>query len=426
MGIYSNKSMMSSGYSDIDIWSPCEQEIRCEGVDINFHEAALMAVAESERVYNNAMKEIGIAELHYLEENGQEMIYEAVDVHGALEKIKKFFVKLIDKVKALFHAFVTKMSSIFSDNKDFATKYKKEFFRKWNDVKSDFEFKGYNFTVNMNTTKTTLAKTTVGADAVVKKCLEYKPSEAGNLLDGVVSLDKVSEILYSDAVKAEPKKDNSGKTIYTAVEKWIDAIKDHDDDIEEFMRAQVATVYEAYSNMSTKPTFTKLDSEEFSKELFEVFRNGESTKDNIEKKEFSSATIISDIENSDKVIRAAERATKDLTKAIQDDIKELDRLEKEFGKTKPDTNHAHKNDFTDYVSLLLSLVVTVNGFVSKSKEYCVSANGVYLQALKDKCSQDKAIVAKVIAGGKKMQRESYDYSEDNNYTGSYLDTVVIR
>ena len=75
---------------------------------------------------------------------------------------------------------------------------------------------------------------------------------------------------------------------------------------------------------------------------------------------------------------------------------------------------------------MLNVIVTLNGFVKSASEYVTSANGIYMQALKDKCSQDKAIVAKVIAGGKKMQRESYDYSEDNNYTGSYLDTVVIR
>ena len=64
MGIYSINNGVYSSEPMTDIWSPCEQEIRCEGVDINFHEAALMAVAESERVYNNAMKEINIEELH--------------------------------------------------------------------------------------------------------------------------------------------------------------------------------------------------------------------------------------------------------------------------------------------------------------------------------------------------------------------------
>ena len=407
MGIYSNKSMMSGGgYSDIDVWSPCEQEIRCEGVDINFHEAALMAVAESERVYNNAMKEIGIAELHYLEENGQEMIYEAVDVHGALEKIKKFFVKLIDKVKALFHAFVTKMSSIFSDNKDFASKYKKEFFRKWNDVKSDFEFKGYKFTVRMDTNKSDWS----GQISIDELIADIFSSNNISTLDKLLAIEKNDSNL-------------------TVLKNYNEYMHDKSDDLNEMLRASANNIYTtAYSSMASPSTPTSLDAGEFSTTLFENFRNGESAKEGLElKKEFSSAQIISDIENSKKVISAAEGTTKTLTKAIDKIIKDLERTEKELGKFKSaQTNQSAKDTETNVNSELLNVIVTLNGFVKSASEYATSANGIYMQALKDKCSQDKAIVAKVIAGGKKMQRESYDYSEDNNYTGSYLDTVVIR
>ena len=412
MGIYSMNNGVYSSEPMTDIWSPCEQEIRCEGVDINFHEAALMAVAESERVYNNAMKEIGIAELHYLEENGQEMIYEAVDIHGALEKIKKFFVKLIDKVKALFHAFVAKMGSFFSDNKDFATKYKKEFFRKWNDVKSDFEFKGYKFTVRMDTNKSDWSDQ-ISIDEMVKT---INSSFNDNNIKNIDTLDKLLAI-------------NKNEDNLASLKKFNEYMHDKSDDFNEIFRASANNIYTtAYSSMDSPSTPTSLDASEFSTTLFENFRNGESAKEGLElKKEFSSAQIISDIENSKKVISAAEGTTKTVIKACDKTIKDLERTEKELGKFKSaQTNQSVKDTETNVNSELLNVIVTLNGFVKSASEYATSANGIYMQALKDKCSQDKAIVAKVIAGGKKMQRESYDYYEDNNYTGSYLDTVVIR
>ena len=419
MGIYSNKSMMSGGYSDIDIWSPCEQEIRCEGVDINFHEAALMAVAESERVYNNAMKEIGIAELHYLEENGQEMIYEAVDVHGALEKIKKFFVKLIDKVKALFHAFVTKMSSIFSDNKDFATKYKKEFFKKWNDVKSDFEFKGYKFTVGENSgSRSAIGNMQIGdvTSTLYPTAVQTALGNSDGLKPVVDALNGGTSIDYT-----------TDKANHANLKKDVETLKDNEEEMREAIRGYVASKYSSTFGGSTVAITAKtMDSTEFNQELFEAFRNKESSKESLElKKEFSSAKIISDIENSNKIVKDAQKATDETVKILKNDIKALEKVEKELGKKLSDAEQKD-DEIVNYRSEALSAVVTVDGLTGFMRECIISANGIYMQALKDKCSQDKAIVAKVIAGGKKMQRESYDYYEDNNYTGSYLDTVVIR
>ena len=458
MGIYSMNNGVYSSEPMTDVWSPCEQEIRCEGVDINFHEAALMAVAESERVYNNAMKEIGIAELHYFEENGQEMIYEAVDVHGALEKIKKFFVKLIDKIKAIFHAFVAKMGSFFSDNKDFATKYKKEFFRKWNDVKSDFEFKGYNFTINGSGLSSSSQEFGSSGSGDNLNALEKVSPKLGNIVSSAT--DKTGFTLTSWTWKDKGsnsnnrfnttdeygsdktiKKNSSGTSYGTnaadfdtdekkakgtseqakSINEMIDKIKDDQDTIVDEIRANTAKAF-VKATGGKEITSNSMDASEFSKELFEAYRNNESAKENIEKKEMSSASIISNIENADKVSRDAKKATDKVIKSIEDAIKELEKQEKELGKT--DKNRAAHE--TDLRSAKLNLVVTLNGFLRNQKEFLVSAEGIYLQALKDECAQSKAIVAKVIAGGKKMQRESYDYYEDNNYTGSYLDTVVIR
>ena len=57
------------------------------------------------------------------------------------------------------------------------------------------------------------------------------------------------------------------------------------------------------------------------------------------------------------------------------------------------------------------------------------ANGIYLQAITDRKRQAKAIMVKVIGGGKKMTNESYDY--DNDYDGvaetaNYFDSIVLK
>ena len=106
MGIFTGNVTSSS----VDLYAPAEHEITTEGVNINFYEASVMAIAESEVFYNRAMKEIGIAEACYLAENGREMIYEAVDIKAVGEKLKQFFKKLIDKVRAILHANDAKIS----------------------------------------------------------------------------------------------------------------------------------------------------------------------------------------------------------------------------------------------------------------------------------------------------------------------------
>ena len=207
MGIFTGNVTSSS----VDLYAPAEHEITTEGVNINFYEASVMAIAESEVFYNRAMKEIGIAEACYLAENGREMIYEAVDIKAVGEKLKNFFKKLIDKVKAILHAFVAKISSWGSDDKKFVQKYEKEFSRKWNDVKDDFEFKGYKFSINFSTSKTSFANdegtgyTRLNAFGNALTGLDPTIKDS---LDKVISADPNTNIV--DTMKSVAKADEEG------------------------------------------------------------------------------------------------------------------------------------------------------------------------------------------------------------------------
>lgn len=397
MGIFT-----STGFSgtSVDIYSPAEQELCCEGFDINFYEASMVAVAESEAIYNRSMKEVGIAELRYFEENGQEVIYEAVDVKAIFGKIKMFFKKLIDKVKAIFHTFIAKLSSMVQSDKDFVKKYEREFARKWNDVKEDFEFKGYKYTIK----------------------------------DDITDFDKRDGELSEELNKRlTTKNNNPSKSDLDDINNFIKQMKDDREDDLEKTRARVFGIIAAHtsSNNSNIPNITetsKMDSKEFSEELFKLWRNGETSKENIEKKDIDGgvATITSELRSAEKTKKASEKMIKNITKSIENDIKELDKKERELLKEIPNKD---KNDIiTNYTAACISMCSEEASLNKSEKEYFVQAGGAFLQALKDKSRQYKAIMVKVISGSKKMQRESYEYTNESyEYgSGSFLDSVVLK
>ena len=137
----------NSGYHT-DLFSPSDYTIYDEGVDINYTTLGYEIVAESQQEWNTLMKQVALNELAVYSSNGcREVLYEAVDFSALFTRIKNFFKKLADKVKAIFHSFMAKLSSILSRDSTFAKKYGNEFIRKVQNIKDDFEFKGYTFTI---------------------------------------------------------------------------------------------------------------------------------------------------------------------------------------------------------------------------------------------------------------------------------------
>lgn len=411
MAIYSSKTTSSSIGPSVDIYSPCVQELD-EGYDINYTEAAIMAVAECEKMHNNMMKSIGINELQYFEENGQEIVYEAVDVQGIFNKIKAIFVKLIDKIKAIFHAFVAKINSLTSDNKEFVNKYRTEFMNKWNKVKNDFEFKGYVFTINENNVSNNIENIITDSDKL------FTDNSVNNLFN-----DKYEVKSVNDLLEGKTKNDTDDiKTFKNTINNAVEYINDNNENIEETIRYLCANAIKCTSTNTSYNIPNKLDQQEYTKCLFEMYRNGEDKPDNIEKSKLSPSEILTYIYDSNKTIHAAEKVIKNITKGMTNTIKNLEKIEKELNNSLK--SEKDNSAYSDFLSAVIDLHVTWTNYIKKSKEYCVQAGAAYLTALKDKRTQYKAIVAKVIAGGKKMQRESYDYSDYTN--GSYLESVIIR
>lgn len=434
MGIYSSNTMSNYGGPSVDLYSPCDQELG-EGYDINYTEAAIMAVAECEKMHNDMMKSIGINELHYYESYGEEIIYEAVDIQGIFKKIKAFFVKLLDKVKAIFHAFVAKINSLAQDNKDFVNKYRTEFMSKWNKVKNEFEFKGYKFTMknDIGTANTTsnyndkmnfaigMYHTVTDTDNA-KHCLGASGSNDENKLislslNTIGGLEAVSELKVNGAINYP--------SIKKALNTLVSDINDNAETINEKIRGNVIkNIITDFTTLTPSANTDSYDAQEFNKELFEIFRNKDDSKQNIEKKDYSPSEILSFVSNSDHIIHEAEKATKKVTKMLTDSIKGIENTEKTS--TKNMNNIKNDNDKKDTLSAWIDAYVTINNFLKHEKDYYTQAVGAYLTAVKDKTAQYKAIIAKVIAGGKKMQNESYNYSDYGYNNGSYIESVIIR
>ena len=457
MGIFT-----TGGYSGLatDIYSPVNESIDVSGYT-NFHTLSLEAVAESERTYNNIMKSVGVAELRYFEEHGSEVIYEAGDISSFFEKIKMFFKKLIDKVKAIFHAFMAKLNSFIKSDKDFAKKYEKEFTEKWSNVSEDYDLiNGYKFTnldnvfdgeksvYDLSAEQWKSIVTDTGWKMVSKnefntknfiESVDYNKSNLGVYLEKQSSTVKrknqykfnksdSDEITYTNAGN-EPLEikntgyfdiEGSGGLLLEKIKPATTYIKDHREDIQDKIRGAILAKLGLGGNIGQ----TKADASEFTEKLTEGFRNNESSKSKLSKKDLgvSSLTIINDLKTASETKKAAEKSTKAITKAIEEDIKAIEEMQKNIRNDLSKKDPENKNQ-----AAMLSYLSEITSLYRNHKEYCVQAKGAYLQALAQRSRQWKAVMTKVIAGGKKMN-ESYNYTnESTSYgSGSFLDSVTIK
>ena len=410
MGIYSNfnsSSIDDGNFTPRDLFAEC-------GETATYEELALAMVAESEQNYISIMKAIAINEVNYFAQNGEEIVYEAGGVSGIFNKIKEFFKKLIEKVRQILHAFIAKLSSFASSDSSFVQKYQKEFSEKWNKIKSDYEFSGYKFTVKTDAAPDR-ANIKSGAVEAVAACCDSSAEAAVKAAVGVTNL---SDIL---GVSGDLKK-------------ILDSIRDNKDDIQEAMRGKVANIVtSSFSSGTATAADSKFTASEFSKELFEKFRDGEENKQSLElKKEFSVADIVGDVKNTDKFKKAAQKFTDAVVKGLNDEIKVLDKLEKDIVKIqtgdeiKSKSGNA-KTAASNSASNVLGLVSEANGLIKDYSSYYVQANGIYLQAIADRNRQAKAIMVKVIGSTKKMT-ESYDEDEYEEVAESvnYFDKIVLK
>lgn len=475
MGIYTN---YTGGYGTSFVGNYTQVE-PFVGESFNYHQLGIIAASEINANHNAFMKSIALSELAAIEQTGDtDVLYESVNIKGIFEKIKMFFKKVIEKIHKIFHTFMAKLQSWFGDTKDFATKYEKEVIKNWSQVSNNWDFKGYNYKKAILTkpgseaikascktgnevlkkfvTDGDLSGTLARMGGFTTKTVSFTVKNSG----GTTDKDKLDETnteinaalannntdipddMIVDMPATRPSyndgdiiklKITTGKNVTagadgTLKDSDISAIREKMEDIKDNMRKSVIDALGATSTFESiiPVNFDNpsgIDAKEYSEELFKIFRNGEDTKDNLEKKDIqdcyggSISAMMNFLKDYKKITGNVSTAEKKLTKGYDSLIKNMDKEENKLikaNKTEKVDSVVHSNE------LIVQLSSMYQSIYSGLSECITEAFAAWMTATKDACTQAKEIAVKVINLSKKMT-ESYDYSydDDRSYDGGY-------
>ena len=410
MGMYTNFSGYHSAATDYTEVQPFV------GESFNYHELGIMAATEMAANESAFMKGIALSELRAVEESGDtDVLYESVNFKGIFDKIKMFFKKIIEKIHKIFHTFVAKMSAWFGGNSSFAKSYEKEVIKKWANVKSDWEFKGYKYSHVFGDSAASGAET---FKITIESEIDGTSGKTGlkDLISGATSLSAIyGGDLISDANDAKDAKDELSK------------FREKLDDYKEKMRGAIvkdiadgtgitATINLGKPDASTSG-ISALDSSEFTDELFKVFRSGEDSKEDIPKDKIlamyggSISSMMTYIKEFDKIKKKSETTERKLTSAIDKLISDMDKAQNELIKASKDAEK-DKEFITAKNEYIVQISAVYQSLYGAASEYLTQAFSAMLQAQKEACTQAKEIAVKVISQSKKMT-ESYDYDSDS-------------
>lgn len=359
----------------------------------NFAQMAIMDAADYIQEHSDLVRAMGGQEIS-ITESGEEVIYEASTLEGIGEKIKGLVKKFIAKIKELISKLVAVFSSWFESDKDFIRKYSKTFTTNWVKVKK-LKVKAYKYHEDVKAFK---LSTTIPND-----------TEFAQMLNGNIAANRVSSDFNGD-----PK----------AV---IDSINRVDNsDLADSIRGNIlATI-----NGGSASTVT---SKEFSEELYEFWRKGDSSKDEMDKSElesngYSAANIIATLQNGEKATNDAKKAFTKAEKALNKWVKEyIDKPLKNATKFESGSSSSDNEKKTAQAALL----TFKSSCASTTLETIHTGVGIFAQLCKEYSRTCKSIATKVVAMGEKRlaQEESYDFGNDDNnddYSTSYMNAVVIK
>ena len=370
-----------------------------ENIEVdNIYHYGLELVQESEDNTVRFMKSLYIADAQgLLESTDEEVLTEAVS--DVLNKIKALFIALGEKIKKIFSAFMTKVAS-FGNDVSFADKYGKKFIEKWEgEVKSGFKFKGYKFTIKDDVTGATGSTNTIFTNAAV-----------ANSHDKVKALINACKPTVADdwsTIDIE-KLDSGGdlNAIKTA-KKDLDDVDNSD--IDDKVRGQICEgLFIITATGNAKPS-GDMNDKEFRENLFKMYRGDESSKIDLEKNDIDSSKLFRYLKDSSKIKSNVKSFTDKLLKSVNDIIHKIEKQQTQalkFSALKEKEPVTDKVSYQAIVIAVLSKILTISKF---SKECATTGLAAYSQALVDRNRQAKAIMAKVLAGGKATQQESTSY-----------------
>ena len=371
-----------------------------ENIEVdNIYHYGLELVQESEDNTVRFMKSLYIADAQgLLESTDEEVLTEAVT--DVLNKIKALFVALGEKIKKIFSAFMTKVAS-FGNDVSFVDKYGKKFIEKWEgEVKSGFKFKGYKFTIKDDVSGAIGTNNTIFTNAAVADS-HVKVKDLINACDpstaddwSTIDIETMGSAGDLDAIKT--------------------AKKDLDDvdnsDIDDGVRGKICGgLYTLTVGTGGTAPSGDMNDKEFRENLFKMYRGDESSKIDLEKSDIKSNDLFTMLKNSSKTKSNVKSFTDKLLKTVNDIINKIEKQQTQalkFSALKVKTPDADQVSYQAIVIAVLSKILTISKF---SKECATTGLAAYSQALVDRNRQAKAIMAKVLAGGKATQQESTSY-----------------
>lgn len=376
MGIYSNfgesATAVSSDLFNID---PTSDSIQESDLDIGLF-GAFQLMAECDANYNAMMKAIGIHELSSIEENG-EVLYEAADVRGFINRLKQFFVTLLQKIASVVKRFFAMVDSLTKNDAAFLKKYESALNKISADKLKDKEVKVFTFT-NLN----------------------WNPKDFTDVSQKVNSIGDPTKVLSAlDASQAE-KLHSLAKSLGEM-------------DAEEY-QAEVRG-----SMLDTNP----IDSSDFSEEITKFFRNGETDRDT---KNLTTAMIhdaVTAIRTTKDMKKAAQKNFDEFKKYIDKLCKTLDEAGRKIDKAKvPDDVTVNGPVYGDSVAVL-------NKFSSINKSVLGIGQTVFngqMAALKDRNRQSRMVCTKALAAGNHVSMKKEGFEHFGGETGSFFDNIVMK
>lgn len=357
MGLYTNN--LSGGFGGTSFESLEENTSLNIFENMTLMEAAMNCVAITEENWNNFQREIALAELAHVEETGTDFVYTEATGTGFIEKAKEFFKNIWEKIKSLFRKFLVIIGSYSKDDKEFVRKYSKDIAVALKNIPSDATFKGYTYTLKKY------------VDGVAK---DDMGDTAGEALD-------------------------SGKALASADRTALAALGSNKDyDYGDVMDAVRGEIMGESSGLSAS---------EFSEKIFEMLRNGESSKDDLDMNANLVNHAMGQLQEMKEIKKVAKDAYTKLNKAFNKVDKDLTNYNKTLIKDYPkgsDDEAKNTSDVMTGVNRYLAVTKGVAGCLQ-------TANGIFLTACKEASRQYKAICVKCVTYRNVKESAEYNYNE---------------
>lgn len=345
MGFFSSTTSVGTGNIE-DLLNDDSLDIK---ENLNLMEAAYAYAAENEMNWNGIMEAAAMTELEYFSSTGQEYVY--TNESGFFENIVNFFKKIWEKIKSIFKKFMAMIGSLLGKDKDFSKKHGPTIRAAMGNIPSDAEIKGYKFTYEK-------------LEARVKNC--------GNALNHMLGKIEFDNATAGSSIQLGSKKIELAGDSYDAT------------DATEALRG--------YIMENAKGASATMTESEMREVAYSECRDDEDSPVDIKIDAGVVGRALSELEGGDKAKSDAAKLYRNTEKIFKEAMKSAETKEKDFyRKTKP-TSKDEADAYTissNVISRSMSLAKTA---ASNIQILC----SIYLQAVKDKYSQDRKICVKVL------------------------------